>query len=1215
MDHGDAPPRRRMDPLTATSAEVAPAPSLTGPKETVSPIKRRTHHVDTDEPVHVVTTADRDCRADIDTDAEADSRGPASSSLSVPELKLSADATLDFRERANPKQFEATVSQTLDTAFFSTMKIATVGPRHRASLVSNEPLHQAVLAGDEIDVHMILAELGSGAIGAIAARDADGRTALHVAALSGSARITALLLGAYRAYEGQLLEYDLLRLEGEYQKTLDDLKLKAAAAHGDALATNKSLKRDIEKKTAAVDDWFEKERARRLRALEFRVEIWWAKCITAKDHEGRTPLHYCVGAGATRAVLEALLCVPGPAAGAANSSSSAAAAQRASSSNVRRSATMSRSSTGTVPLCGLAAAGDAAELGRGVFYEENPDVPRKDTQFRFGGLGCRCACPGGTCDHGGAGPASSARPKAVILRSIFDDGCMYDLASGRAMAAYARPRYALDTGTATVTGLHLAEPKGPHATARPAAADYGRTTLKTISWDLAGLGGALGNGDDDAVAVDYDIVIPWVLRNMVKSAGDRAAGGRTFATGIDLLEDLFHSLERRGDADADADASGAVLVVPELRAVLSELGIRVTVDILQEMCRRYPADMEDIRAKWRWVEKKKKEEERKAALALAEDKDDDNDGGKRGAVGSKGEGKSEQGAKGGGGRDDDDDDDGEFRRRYGRDSKDGRSSPGGEEKGAKGSGARMMSLRSSASRASLAASNGYFSSLAMSRADENLGLDVRAMLDDVASGRWLRSLVKPTEYATMSGQPLDDELRELLDDGQGAGEKVRGGRAAGADHRGSTRGHPAAPSVELPACVTVTGILKARKGAVNVCDAFGRTPLLVAAALAHRDLLSVLLQHGGDISIVTPEGHSAFTVARSTSVRMLLEKPLLAWMNRREHVRGRGGVAASAERAADDALMDALERLNRDVAAVDRVLESSGGGSGLLRASHASIGGGANGSGAADEQLLFTSTMRTAQREEVVAGLSAQLRGLQDSSWSYGRPPLLWAVHNGLPAAVREMLAAGADPNAADAVGRRALHECAALTHSRHAVHAEAAAAIADMLVTAGADVDATSVSGRTPLHEVFCMSQVRAWQESFVCVPLNHVHAALGRRCLLLPTVVQRRERDVCKHRQGHARAARRGLPPPTGSSPPPASIGHRVQLYQKPVDGRPMCPSRSEPCSASGRRRCSETATAWPPCTTAPGRQAPPRAALPLCLHTPSHPVFTPLRLRVYL
>lgn len=31
-------------------------------------------------------------------------------------------------------------------------------------------------------------------------------------------------------------------------------------------------------------------------------------------------------------------------------------------------------------------------------------------------------------------------------------------------AAYVRPRYALDTGTAIVTGLHIAEPKGPYST-------------------------------------------------------------------------------------------------------------------------------------------------------------------------------------------------------------------------------------------------------------------------------------------------------------------------------------------------------------------------------------------------------------------------------------------------------------------------------------------------------------------------------------------------------------------------------------------------------------------------------------------------------------------------------------------------------------------------------------------------------------------------------
>ena len=67
------------------------------------------------------------------------------------------------------------------------------------------------------------------------------------------------------------------------------------------------------------------------------------------------------------------------------------------------------------------------------------------------------------------------------------------------------------------------------------------------------------------------------------------------------------------------------------------------------------------------------------------------------------------------------------------------------------------------------------------------------------------------------------------------------------------------------------------------------------------------------------------------------------------------------------------------------------------------------------------------------------------SHWSYSRPPLMWAVHNGLPHAVQEMLSSsssaaasgrgggstGDSVNACDGVGRTALHECAALIHAR----------------------------------------------------------------------------------------------------------------------------------------------------------------------------------------
>ena len=37
--------------------------------------------------------------------------------------------------------------------------------------------------------------------------------------------------------------------------------------------------------------------------------------------------------------------------------------------------------------------------------------------------------------------------------------------------------------------------------------------------------------ENSCSAVDYDVVVPWVLRNMVKSAGDQVMGHSEFTTG------------------------------------------------------------------------------------------------------------------------------------------------------------------------------------------------------------------------------------------------------------------------------------------------------------------------------------------------------------------------------------------------------------------------------------------------------------------------------------------------------------------------------------------------------------------------------------------------------------------------------------------------------------------------------------------------------------
>ena len=203
--------------------------------------------------------------------------------------------------------------------------------------------------------------------------------------------------------------------------------------------------------------------------------------------------------------------------------------------------------------------------GRGMFYEKINDKKVKNRNLEKKTGGNR-----GILD----------KPKN-ILRSLFNKRSIYDLASGREMATYDEPSYALQL-------TH-----GPTSTAQPKSStrkDFTLTTstrtLRHIAWDLAGSSTISGTLDpsagknDASYHLDYDIIVPWILRNMLRCSIDRSNARNS--DGVDYLEDLLVSAE---------PSRTGVFVVAELGAVLGELGIRVTTDVLRELCRRYPGTM------------------------------------------------------------------------------------------------------------------------------------------------------------------------------------------------------------------------------------------------------------------------------------------------------------------------------------------------------------------------------------------------------------------------------------------------------------------------------------------------------------------------------------------------------------------------------------------------------------------------------------------------
>lgn len=102
-----------------------------------------------------------------------------------------------------------------DERFTSSMRLS----RSLDGVTSRHPLHVAISKGCEIDVQMLLDELGHNAVASIQWSDCEGRTALHIAALSKNKKITAVLLNFYRSWESHQLSLELVALEEEFIKT------------------------------------------------------------------------------------------------------------------------------------------------------------------------------------------------------------------------------------------------------------------------------------------------------------------------------------------------------------------------------------------------------------------------------------------------------------------------------------------------------------------------------------------------------------------------------------------------------------------------------------------------------------------------------------------------------------------------------------------------------------------------------------------------------------------------------------------------------------------------------------------------------------------------------------------------------------------------------------------------------------------------------------
>ena len=731
-----------------------------------------------------------------------------------------------------------------------------------------------------------------------------------------------------------------------------------------------------------------------------------------------------------------------------------------------------------------------------------------------------------------------------VLKSIFDERSIYDITSGREMATYLQSSHNLSS----IRRLFAdAQPKSS-LRKKDFSLSSKHNNLGNISRSL---GDTFGHSESQIerglYSVDYDIIVPWILRNILRSCTNKSDQTHS-AGGIGLLEDFLHK--------SDTSRIG-IFLVAELKIILGELGIRVTTDVLQELCRRYPGSMLRIRDKWDWVENMKKIEEKKAASSYLKDLNLNNEDkpiishDTSFRADSKNQSKECSSSHSSSSKDNqydhDDDDDND------------------DEKNEKSSKSASKNSNRMKVKPEKASNSFFYSSLLLEKVDENLGLDINQLIIDIGRNRKVNpglgtnrmtetSMINSTltDVNTSGDQmkldgtdtgPIIDHLKPLKNDRQ------RGSHFNTiACHEFVNVDMDDFSLISLPSCLTLSVIMKARRNVINVCDSRGRSPLLVASALGLKRAVVTLLALGGDISLATEDGHNAFTVAKTPIIRALPTRTLLTWMNKREHSLARLEGDEDIQRKVKQVssvgdLFSKTGESQSESLHLDSTLEGKNNKSKMIQ------GGGMGGVTNSDEcqrgsarNVMLSNGIGPKERARVVSGLVGQLECLQGSNWAYSRPPLMWAVHNGLLSAVKNMLPSISlshglatsisslnDPNCCDTVGRGPLHECAALVRSGRPVLVEDAVSIAEALIAAGARLNDVSVSGRTPLHELFCSNQdetvsafrVSAEFKAAVCVTAIHCpqSSTVSRnRRLLLRSLLQLGANPLLLDRHGMA-------------------------------------------------------------------------------------------------
>ena len=292
-------------------------------------------------------------------------------------------------------------------------------------------------------------------------------------------------------------------------------------------------------------------------------------------------------------------------------------------------------------------------------------------------------------------------------------------------------------------------------------------------------------------------------------------GRRLGATGIEIVEEMV--------SDLDPEEDG-VLTFDDVKALLDRLRVRVTDDIIKELCRQYPCDSDVVLRKVRRRRTSKKVfSSNKRSKTFKRGRNNNND------FSSSNDDSSVDGSE-------EDDDD--------------MYSTGRQRKCAEDSSDDEKENKSSVSK--------RFDSI--SEYALRYGLDLKQFLGDMKLGRNLRTF----------SRSVRSHISRVPNDRQHDGEVAE---AKDLEEQFQIRRELLV--VEMPANTTVASMLYLRKSVVNKRDSLGRTGVFLASALGHRELLSILLRNGGNVATTSTDGRSPLSVARDFAISSILQSSLV----------------------------------------------------------------------------------------------------------------------------------------------------------------------------------------------------------------------------------------------------------------------------------------------------------------------------------------------------